>query len=124
MALNAKQKAFCHEYVVDLNATQAAIRAGYSPKTAVKIASKLLTKADIQELVQTFIKAREVRTTITQDMVIEGLLKEAQDEDNGSPTARVSAWEKLGKHLGIFEKDNSQKVVREITLSRKRRDRD
>ena len=52
MALTKKQKAFIQEYLVDLNATQAAIRAGYSIKTATKIASENLTKPDIQKAVQ------------------------------------------------------------------------
>jgi phage terminase small subunit len=47
--LSAKQKRFCEEYLVDLNATQAAIRAGYSLKTANRIASQNLSKLDIQE---------------------------------------------------------------------------
>lgn len=47
--LSDKQELFCLEYLKDLNATQAAKRAGYSPKTAVKIASDNLTKVDIQE---------------------------------------------------------------------------
>lgn len=48
MALNAKQDMFCREYLIDLNATQAAIRAGYSVKTANRIAAQLLSKLDIQ----------------------------------------------------------------------------
>jgi len=48
--LTDKQEAFCREYLVDLNATQAAIRAGYSKNTANRIASQLLSKLDIQEL--------------------------------------------------------------------------
>lgn len=46
--LTAKQKRFCEEYIVDCNATQAAIRAGYSQKTARQIGQNLLTKVDIQ----------------------------------------------------------------------------
>jgi len=48
MALNDKQGMFCREYLIDLNATQAAIRAGYSDETENRIASKLLSKVDIQ----------------------------------------------------------------------------
>lgn len=47
-----KQKLFCDEYLIDLNATQAAIRAGYSEKTARSIGQNLLTKVDIQEYIQ------------------------------------------------------------------------
>lgn len=48
MALTDKQKMFCREYLIDLNATQAAIRAGYSAKTANRTASENLSKPDIQ----------------------------------------------------------------------------
>lgn len=48
---NAKHERFCHEYVIDLNGTQAAIRAGYSAKTANRIANQLLSKLDIQKRV-------------------------------------------------------------------------
>ncbi|AHF77911.1 Terminase small subunit [Sodalis praecaptivus] len=48
MALTDKQEMFCREYLIDLNATQAAIRAGYSEKTANRIAAQLLSKLDIQ----------------------------------------------------------------------------
>ena len=47
--LNPKQQEFIEQYLVDFNGTQAAIRAGYSPRTAIKIASENLTKPDIQE---------------------------------------------------------------------------
>ena len=48
MALTDKQEMFCREYLIDLNATQAAIRAGYSAKTANRIAAQNLSKLDIQ----------------------------------------------------------------------------
>ncbi len=54
-----------------MNATQAAIRAGYSAKTAYAIAEKLLRKADVQEFLQQRMKARERRTEITQDRVLQ-----------------------------------------------------
>lgn len=75
MALNLKQKTFVQEYLVDLNATQAAIRAGYSAKTAEVQGCRLLSNANIQEAIQEAIKAREKRTEITQDRVLEELAK-------------------------------------------------
>ncbi|WP_145569308.1 terminase small subunit [Yersinia mollaretii] len=51
MALTDKQEMFCREYLIDLNATQAAIRAGYSVKTANRIAAQLLSKLDIQNII-------------------------------------------------------------------------
>ncbi len=69
--LTSKQTFFVKEYLLDLNATQAAIRAGYSPKTATKIASKLLTKADIQDAIQDAMTDRGSKTDITAEYVLE-----------------------------------------------------
>ena len=71
--MTAKQQAFCDEYLIDLNATQAAIRAGYSENTAVQTASRLLTNVKVQEYLQEKQKRREKRTEITQDMVLREL---------------------------------------------------
>lgn len=73
MALNEKQERFVEEYLVDLNATQAAIRAGYSEKTARSIGQRLLTNVDIQEEIQREKKDRSFRTRITQDAVLREL---------------------------------------------------
>lgn len=51
--LTAKQEKFCYEYVIDLNATQAALRAGYSEKTAYSSGSRLLKNVEIQKFIQT-----------------------------------------------------------------------
>lgn len=72
-ALNDKQSAFCEEYLIDLNATQAAIRAGYSKKTAAQIGEKLLRKVEIQEKIQQLKNERSARTDITADAVIRRL---------------------------------------------------
>ena len=69
--LNEKQKRFVDEYLIDLNANQAAIRAGYSVKTARSIASELLTKPNIQEEIQRRVDDRAKRTEITQDSVLQ-----------------------------------------------------
>lgn len=61
--MNEKQVRFCEEYIIDHNATQAAIRAGYSPATAKQIGSRLLTKVDVQEKVQ------ELAVQVTQDAI-------------------------------------------------------
>ncbi|MGN7457882.1 terminase small subunit [Paenibacillus pasadenensis] len=71
MALTAKQKKFVAEYLVDLNATQAAIRAGYSKKTARSVGQENLTKPDIQRELQAAMSERARRTEITADMVLQ-----------------------------------------------------
>lgn len=71
--MTSKQKMFVAEYLVDLNATQAAIRAGYSRKSAGTAGPKLLKRADVGEAVRQAIQERERRVAVTQDMVIEEL---------------------------------------------------
>lgn len=68
--LNDKQKTFCLEYIVDFNGTAAAIKAGYSEKTANRIASENLSKLDIQKEIQRLINERSQRTEITADRVL------------------------------------------------------
>lgn len=70
MALTPKQARFVEEYLIDLNATQAAIRAGYSARTARKIGQENLTKPDIAEAISAAQSARSERTEISQDMVL------------------------------------------------------
>jgi phage terminase small subunit len=69
--LTPKQKLFCDEYLKDLNATQAAIRAGYSEKTAEIIGFENLRKPNISAYIGKRIKDREKRTEITQDRVLQ-----------------------------------------------------
>ena len=71
MALTSKQERFVAEYLVDLNATQAAIRAGYSEKTAYAIGQQNLKKLEIQTAIQKAIKKRARRVEITQDRVLQ-----------------------------------------------------
>ena len=73
--LSPKQQRFVDEYLVDLNGTQAAIRAGYSEKTAKSIANENLTKPDIQSAISEAQQKRAKRTEITQDMVIREIAK-------------------------------------------------
>lgn len=75
MALTAKQQRFVDEYLIDLNATQAAIRAGFSAKTARQAGNRLLTNVDIQQAIQAGMEARSGRVAITQDMVLRELAK-------------------------------------------------
>lgn len=73
MALTDKQKRFCEEYLIDLNATQAAIRAGYSPKTAEQTASRLLRNVKVQEYIAKRQKELSRSTEVTQERVIREL---------------------------------------------------
>jgi phage terminase small subunit len=101
--MTPKQQLFVNEYLLDLNATQAAIRAGYSAHTAEQQGPRLLGYAEIAQAVQAAQMARSQRVQITQDDVLRGLYQEATLTGNGSShAARVSAWGLIGKHLGMF----------------------
>ena len=71
--MTVKQKRFCAEYLVDLNATQAAIRAGYSPASAGSIGYELLKKPDIRARIDKGIAEQERRTGINADRVLREL---------------------------------------------------
>lgn len=83
MPLTAKQTAFIAEYLIDLNATQAAIRAGYARKAAEVEGSRLLRNVKVQAAVSAAQKARSARTDITADMVLEQWWKLATADPNG-----------------------------------------
>ena len=70
LPVTPKQVAFVDEYLIDLNATQAAIRAGYSAKTAGWIGPQLLGKTHISEAIAIRMGDRQKRTEITQDLVL------------------------------------------------------
>ncbi|WP_339053246.1 terminase small subunit [Arsenophonus endosymbiont of Crataerina pallida] len=74
MTLTNKQEAFCREYLIDLNATQAAIRAGYSEKTAKDIAYQNLAKLNIQKRIQTLMEERKNRIEVNADYVLKRLV--------------------------------------------------
>lgn len=75
MSLTAKQERFVQEYLIDLNATQAAIRAGYSEKTAYSVGSENLSKPVISDAIADAQGKRAARTEITQDKVVAELAK-------------------------------------------------
>lgn len=101
----AKQRTFIEEYLVDLNATQAAIRAGYSVKTANVIGSQNLSKLNIQTAIQkAMVKAAE-KASVTVDEVIAGIKEIAFAElgEGISASEKLKGFELLGKYLGMFD---------------------
>lgn len=129
MALTDKQQRFVEEYLIDLNATQAAIRAGYSAKTANEQGARLLVNVSVAEAIEAAQAARSERVELTQDWVLDRLREvtercmqhEAVLDHEGNPTGEYKfnasgankAIELIGKHLGMF-KDNL-KVKLEIS---------
>lgn len=118
MNWSPKLRQFVSEYIVDFNGTQAAIRAGYSPRTAYSIASENLTKPEVQLAIQETIEKRMERTEVTQDYVVDRLYKIVERcmqgtpvlDKEGKPVGRWTfqansanrALELLGKHQGMF----------------------
>ncbi len=100
--LTPRQARFVDEYLIDLNATQAAIRAGYSAKNADKIGPELLGNTRVSAAIAEAQAKRSERITVSQDDVVKGLHAEATDKTNGSSSSRVAAWGLLGKHLNMF----------------------
>ncbi len=111
--MNPKQSRFCEEYLVDLCATKAAIRAEYSAKTARQIGDENLSKPDIAAFIAAGMATRAQRTAITQDKVLADL--EAVKQDAMSKTtdkagnitmsshmAALKACELQGRHLGMW----------------------
>ena len=124
--MNDKQKQFCEEYIIDLNGTQAAIRAGYSKKTARAIANELLTKLDIQEYVQKIKNERSERVKYSQDELMRDILEvknrcmqanpvlDKEGNETGiwkfDSNGANKALDMLAKHVGFYETDNKQKA--------------
>jgi phage terminase small subunit len=99
--LTAKQQAFIKEYLIDLNSTQAAIRAGYSKATAKEMGYENLTKPHIKKAVDEAINKRSEKLGITAEYVLYGL-KDISDSVEEKTTDRLKAFELLGKHLKLF----------------------
>ena len=104
--MTPKQQRFCDEYLVDLNATQAAIRAGYSQRTARAIGRENLTKPDIAARIAELQSRRERRTEVEADQVVRSLAEIAfadrrvifddtktEDATGGIPDSLASSFE-------------------------------
>lgn len=139
MGMTAKQKRFCDEYLVDLNATQAAIRSGYSEKTARKIGQENLTKPDIKKYIEERMAEKESELIATQDEVLRYLtsvLRDTTDSETivvegiggGMSEARtmrikpsekdkLKAAELLGKRYALFTEKIEQDVDMDLNIN-------
>ena len=101
MPLTAKQEAFICEYLVDKNATQAAIRAGYSEKTARSVGQENLTKPDIKQAIAEKLGSMNRERILSAEEILAELTK-LGTADDVSPGARIRALELLGKYEQLF----------------------
>lgn len=119
--MNARQKKFCDEYLIDCNATQAAIRAGYSPKTAKQIGQENLTKPDLKSYIDEQLEILHNQKTADAQEVLEYLTAVMRGEHKEqvlklvgegvqtitdidvSARERLKAAELIGKRYGMFK---------------------
>ena len=121
VAMNARQKRFCDEYLIDCNATQAAIRAGYSPKTAKQIGQRMLTNVDLKAYIDEQLEKIHNEKTADAQEVLEYLTSVMRGEHTEqilqligdgvqkiadidvSARERLKAAELIGKRYGMFK---------------------
>lgn len=119
MKLTAKQELFITEYMKDLNATQAAIRAGYSEKTANEIGNQNLAKLSIKNEIDKRLAERAKNNGITAEYVLQGI-KSVADDIEAKHGDKLKAYELLGKHLKLFtdkiESDNKNDTTIKVKL--------
>ena len=98
--LTDRQKRFCEEYIKDFNGKAAAIRAGYAPKSAKVMASKLLTKGNLR------VRLKQLTDRITEaaELSATWVINQLKDlsENAQSESARVQATVALGKYFSLF----------------------
>lgn len=137
--MTPKQKRFCDEYLIDLNATQAAIRAGYSKKTAYSIGEENLRKPELKKYIDSRMAEKESELIADQDEVLKYLtavmrgqtqaevvvvenigdymseartMKKAPDEKE-----RLKAAELLGKRYGLYTDRIEQDVDMDLNIT-------
>lgn len=137
--MTAKQKRFCDEYLIDLNATQAAIRAGYSEKTARQMGTENLSKPAISEYIQKRMAEKEKELIADQDEVLKYLTSVLRGESRSSVVVvesvgdfmsearelekapdekeRLKAAELLGKRYGLYTEKVEQAVDMDLNIN-------
>ena len=114
--LTDKQKRFCDEYLCDMNATQAAIRAGYSPKTAEQTASRLLRNVKVQEYIAKRQKELSRSTEITQERVIKelALIAFSNNADYSRVVEKKMQTEVDGVLVDVLDEDGKPIMYRTV----------
>ena len=137
--MTEKQKRFCDEYLIDLNATQAAIRAGYSKKTANRIATENLSKPVIKDYISERMEQKEKELIADQDEVLRYLTSVLRGKSRSSVVVvesngdfcskareiekapdekeRLKAAELLGKRYGIYTDRVEQEIDADLNIT-------
>jgi len=137
--MTAKQQRFCDEYLIDLNATQAAIRAGYSKKTANRIATENLSKPVIKAFIEARMAEKQSELIADQDEVLKYLTSVMRGQSkaeivvvegtgDGCSEARtmlkapdekekLKAAEQLGKRYGLWTEKVEQQIDMDLNIT-------
>lgn len=137
--MTAKQQRFCDEYLIDLNATQAAIRSGYSEKYAHTNANKLLQITTIKEYIAARMKEKESQLIASQDEVLQYLTSVLRGESQSEIVVvenvgdymsearamqkapdekeRLKAAELLGKRYGLYTEKVDQQIDMDLNVT-------
>lgn len=135
--MTEKQKRFCDEYLIDCNATQAAIRAGYSPKTAVDIGHENLNKPKLKKYIDERLEQMQSAKVASIQEVLEYLTSVMRGESQGeevvivstgfgcsealhikkypSEMERLKAAEQLAKKYGLF-RNNVEATIEQVVI--------
>lgn len=129
--LNGKQQLFADYYIETLNATQSAIKAGYSEKTAYSQGQRLLKHVEIKDYIEDIMEKKDSKRIASQDEILEILTKIIRGEEteelytmsgdkiNKKPkiSDRLKAIELLGKRYNLFDKDNIDTIPRVVIVN-------
>ena len=118
--LTAKQQRFCDEYLIDLNATQAAIRAGYSKRSARQIADSNMSKHDIQEYIKARMAEKEKALIADQDEVLKYLTAVLRGESQSSELAVEGMGNGIMKPIEIIKAPSEKDKLKAAELLGKR----
>ena len=123
--LNQRQEMFCREYIKDLNGTQAAIRAGYSPRTADRMAYELLKKPEIQAFVLQSKAERVEEVKVDANYVLKRLIEIDEMDvadilDDGGDFLPIRNWPKVwrttlsGLDIAIINSGDTEAIIKKI----------
>lgn len=113
--LNEKQKAFCREYIKDFNATQAAIRAGYTKRNTNRVGSRLLSNIDIQSHIDELKKEAAVKSRVTPEWIL-AKLEQIVEMGLGNEPTDVLVKESYG--VGLTQTDSRKMTKADLAAAK------
>ena len=117
--MTPRQNLFVAEYTLSRNATSAAVKAGYSPRTARQMGSENLTKPDIRAAVAEHEQATARKLELEREKVLAGLLEAVEvARAQGDPGAMVRAWSEVARVCGYHAPDRAVKVHVDVAMKR------